>query len=130
MIMDHGVKSRTMVQCGTHAPWKLAGHLIATDIGTGLARGAGHGWTMRHGVLRHFTMAAGRISTAGGAGARDLFMRVPSTDRRSSALWEEDILARGSDLAADSVKASVGFRLASANRSILGITPATFTFAT
>jgi hypothetical protein len=51
-------------------------------------------------------------------------------DQRSLDSSVEHILASVSDLAEASVAASVGFRSAFANHSILGITPATFTFAT
>src|SRR5258708_39636675 len=50
------------------------GHLTATAIGTGSARGAGPGCTIRRGALLPFTMAAGNVSRVAGAGAqlRDL----------------------------------------------------------
>ncbi len=50
-----------MARFGIPARLQLAGPLIVMDTGTGLARGAGPGWIMSHGALRHFTMDAGRL---------------------------------------------------------------------
>ena|SRR5438445_3044156 len=129
MITVRGAKSLSTVRCGIPAQWLWAGLRIVTDIGTGLVRGAGRGWTMRLGALRHFIMADGHMLAAGGAGARDLSMRVPFTDPHSSALWAEGISGLGSDLAAALVEESDGSRWASGNRIIPGITPATATSA-
>src|SRR6267154_2772057 len=130
MIMVHGVKSLTTARCGIRARSRSVGLPIAKDIGTGSARGAGLGWITRLGDSRLITMDAGRLSAALGAGARARFMRVRSTDRRSSDLWAEDTSALGSDLAEGSAAESDGSRWDSANRFIRGITPATFTCAT
>src|ERR1700726_4014054 len=86
MSMARGRKSPSMVTCGIPRRWTWAGRHIATATGTGLARGAGLGLTMLLGVLLRSTMAAGLTSAALGAGARDRSLRVPSTDRHSSAL--------------------------------------------
>src|SRR6266404_9312850 len=129
-IMGHGVKSLTTAQCGTRGRSRSAGLLIATDIGTGLARGAGLGWITRLGGSRLITMGAGRLSAAPGAGALVRFMRVRSMDRRSSDLWAEDTSVLGSDLAEGSAAESDGSRWDSANRIVRGITPAEITTAT
>src|SRR5258708_6322072 len=130
MIMGHGVKNLSTAQCGTRARSRSVGLPIATDIGTGSARGAGLGWITRPGDSRLITMDAGRLSAALGAGALARFMRVRSMDRRSSDLWAEDTSVLGSDLAEASEAESVGSRWDSANRIVRGITPATFTCAT
>src|SRR5258708_38337730 len=95
-ITVHGEKSRITVRFGIRARWKWAGLLIAMDTGTGLARGAGPGWIMSHGALRHFTMDAGRLSAAVGAGALGPWMHSRFTDQRSSVLWAGVDLALGS----------------------------------
>jgi len=128
--MVHGVKSLTTAQCGTRGRSRSAGLLIATDIGTGLARGAGLGWITRPGASRLITMDAGRLSAAPGAGALVRFMRVRSMDRRSSDLSAEGTSVLDSDLAEGSAAESVGSRSDTANRFILGITPAEITTAT
>ncbi len=130
MIMVHGVKNLTTARCGTHARSRSVGLPIATDIGTGSARGAGLGWITRRGDSRLITMDAGRLWAALGAGALVRFMGVRSMDRRSSDLLAEDTSALGSDLAEGSAAESVGSRSDTANRFIRGITPATFTCAT
>src|SRR5712671_6380449 len=130
MIMGHGVKNLITARCGTRGLWRSVGLRIATDIGTGSARGGGPGWITRRGDSRLITMDAGRLSAAPGAGALARFMRVRSMDRRSSDLWAEDTLVLGSDLAEGSAAESVGSRSDTANRFIRGITPATFTCAT
>src|SRR6266404_3539141 len=130
MITVHGAKSPTMALSGTRIRWPWDGHPIVTGIGTGSAPGAGPGWTTRRGALRHFTMAAGHLLAADGAGARDQSLSVRSMDRRSSALSAEDISDSGSALAEALAAESAGSRWASANRSIPGITPATVTSGT
>src|ERR1700682_822901 len=126
MITVHGAKNRITVRSGIRTQWLSAGLRIATDIGTGLARGAGPGWIMRPGALHRFTMADGHMLAVGGAGARDLSTSVHSMDRRSSALWAaEGISDSGSALAVALAAESGGSRWASANRSIPGITPVT-----
>jgi len=130
MIMVHGVKNLTTARCGIRARSRSVGLPIATDTGTGSARGAGLGWITRLGGSLLITMDAGRLSAARGAGALARFMRVRSMDRRSSDLWAADTLVVGSDLVEGSAAESVGSRSDTANRSIRGITPATFTCAT
>jgi hypothetical protein len=130
MIMAHGVKSLSMAQCGTRARSMSVGLPIATDIGTGSARGAGLGWITRPGDSRLITMDVGRLSADLGAGALARFMRVRSMDRRSSDLWVEDTLVLGSDLAEGLAAESGGSRSDTGNRFIRGITPATFTCET
>src|SRR5258708_7679968 len=125
MIMVHGVKNLTTARCGTRGLWRSVGLPIATDIGTGSARGAGLGWITRLGGSPLITMDAGPLWAALGAGARARFMRVRSMDRHSSDLWAEGTLVSGSDLAEGSAAESVGSRSDSANRLIRGITPAT-----
>src|SRR5882672_4609947 len=123
MIMGHGVKNLTTARCGTRGRSRSVGLLIATDIGTGSARGAGLGWITRPGDSRLITMDVGHLSAARGAGALARFMRVRSMDRRSSDLWAEDTSASDSDLAEGSAVESVGSRSDTANRFTRGITP-------
>src|SRR5258707_5709492 len=130
MTTVRGVKSRITVPSGTRAQWLSAGPHTVTDIGTGSALGAGLGWTMSRGALLRFTMAAGHMLAADGAGARDLSMSVRSMDRLSSASSAEDISDSGSVLAVALEAESGGSRLASGNRTILGITPTNATSRT
>src|SRR5260370_40646332 len=57
----------------------------ARAIGTGSARGAGLGLTIRRGALLPSTMADGTISRAAGAGARARSLVLRSMGRLSSA---------------------------------------------
>ena len=128
--MVHGVKNLTTARCGIRDRSRSVGLPIATDIGTGSARGAGLGWITRRGDSPLITMDAGRLSAARGAGALARFMRVHSMDRRSLDLWAEDTSVLGSDLAEDSAAESVGSRSDTANRFIRGITLAEIPIAT
>ena len=130
MIMVHGVKSLTTAQCGTHDQSTLVGLLIVTDIGTGSGRGGGLGWITRPGGSRLIITDAGRLWAVRGAGALARFMRVRSMGRLSLDLSAEDTSVSGSDLAEGSAAESDGSRWDSANRIVLGITPAEITTAT
>ena len=68
-----------MVPSGSRIRFQWAGPPIATVIGTTSGLGAGLGSTMRLGVLRPSTMAAGTTSAVIGVGVRDRSMRDHST---------------------------------------------------
>src|ERR1700681_323167 len=85
MITVLGAKYRSTAMSGIHAMWMWAGLRIASDHGTGSARGVGVGWTMNPGVSPRFTMDAGTISVGHGDGAQDRFLLLPFTAPRSSA---------------------------------------------
>ena len=130
MITGHGVKSPSMARYGIRARWMLVGLPIATDIGTGLGRGAGHGWIMRPGALRHITMDGGRMSAERGAGALVRSTRVRSMDRRLLDLSGEHTSVSDSDLAGAGAAELAGSRWVSTNRIIRGIARAEITTAT
>jgi len=124
------VKNLTTAQCGTRGRSRSVGLPIATDTGTGSARGAGLGWITLPGGSLLIITDAGRLWAARGAGALARFMRVRSTDQLSLDLSAEDTSVSGSDLAEGSAAESDGSRWDSANRIVLGITPAEITTAT
>src|SRR5258708_21938120 len=66
-----GVTFQNMATCGIPTKFRRTGLHTVTATGTGSARGAGHGLTIRPGALLRITMAAGIILVAGGAGAPD-----------------------------------------------------------
>lgn len=111
MIMVPGVKNLTTVRCGIPGRWKSAGLPIVMDIGTGLVRGAGLGWTMNPGALRRITMDAGSLSAARGAGALVRSMRIRSMDRHLLVSSAADLDSESdSDLAAAGAAESAGSR--------------------
>src|SRR5215469_8004317 len=65
-----GVHRVSTAMCGIRT-WIQAGLLITQDIGRGLSRGDGPGWTRLRGAMRPFTTAVGHLSKADGAGCRD-----------------------------------------------------------
>src|SRR5690348_18451611 len=90
--MATGAMSPNTATFGIRAKWPLAGLLTATVIGTGSARGAGHGLTIRHGASRRTTMAAGHTSAARGAGARARLLGIRSMARRLSDFAGADLV--------------------------------------
>src|SRR5580704_3644613 len=88
MNTEPGAMFRVTGRCGRQHRLLSAGHLITTDIGCGLSRGAGPGLTMLPGDSLHPTMAAGFTPAVIGAGLLDRWWSplVPSMRQRSSLL--------------------------------------------
>src|SRR6266478_4710297 len=63
-----GVRCPNTAPFGFHTPPSLVGRLIATATGCGFRPGAGLGWMMLPGALRHSITAAGLRSAEFGAG--------------------------------------------------------------
>src|SRR5437016_3197437 len=79
-----GAMNRNTAMFGTRVKLRPAGLPTATDIGTGSARGAGPGLTIRLGGSRLTITVVGIISRAVGAGVPDRIMVIQSMGRLSS----------------------------------------------
>src|SRR5882762_823170 len=88
MITATGAMNRNTATFGIPVKSNPTGLPTAPAIGTGSARGAGPGLTIRPGALLRSTMAAGTISRGAGAGARAQSMVLPSMDLLSSVSSE------------------------------------------
>src|ERR1700730_848221 len=84
-----GVRCRNTARFGFRIRPLLAGLRIVTATGLGFLPGAGLGWMMRRGALRHFITAAGRSSEEVGAGfrARRARLRLSMCARCTPLRW-------------------------------------------